>query len=994
MDSPEVKEKPISPLRRFWLPLTAAAVLVVAAIAASLLMPPAEKVPDVPTSAEKIEKTEEPTVKAPEAVLATRLEMGKDVEPGEDWAARADVVLKTAYDAGFNAVFFPLTGENGNDRDTLTTLVPMAHERAMLVYVLVDPLLNAAGGQYDLTDSESVRRAGSTLADLCAHSGADGVLLEPGQPEDGNPSYRAYAAEGGSMGYDAYRRSMLGRYLIAVAKEIRTSGGGVCVGASLPDDRLNEGEVWAEGLDYLVVDAFTPTPEFAETVAAWQAAFAEKQPLYFRIPVSDGSVDGKELAARCQTLVDAGQKGFLFDDTDVFMSGREDLAALRTLIGGLTDEEYGIRTLTLQSPASRQFTTYVDAVSFIGSSDPNFPLTLNGEDIERSETGYFSLDRHLEEGRNVFTFSHKGTETTCTVTYKDVLIRSIYPEGETLCDGGTRITVGVVAKNGCTVNARLGDQVVTMTAGDPASTDAAETFSTYSATFVLPDADDVPKQVGELIVTATKEDRTETKAGGSIVVRAKPAPTPDVTETASAAYESGYGIRVGEGNRYVAEVVSYQTETMDIITPTDERSRPTNAYLPQGTVDYCTEPEDFRSPESGKRYQFRNLAYGKRIYSDSNIRVFKAILPETNTVTAVETADDGRHTTITFDVMWKAPFKVTLDPQTYENPYPRSGRPKYDIEETTYTHLDIEFCYTVSAQGKVDMAGNPIFRSAEWVKADSGNYVLRLWLAVPGQFCGWSASYNEDNQLVFSFLDPYAVRDAENAYGASLEGAVIVIDPGHGGVDPGAIGASKTYTEAVLNLILSRKIQRELESLGATVILTRNDDCESLPKHELYLSDRYNLTTQTGPDLFLSVHRNASSYSSGKGYENYYFHPFSKALADAIDARVRPTAFGTGLGTDYYPYHVCRVSCCPAVLTENGYVSNSGELERLKTDEHNDLVARETVRGIIDYFRSLKTPEQPTSSTESAESTASTESTESTESIESMIPSSTDSTEE
>ena len=959
MDKAEAKEKPISPLRRFWLPLTAAAVLIVAAVTVLLLMPPAEARPDVPTSAEKIEKTEEPTVKAPEAVLATRFEMGKDVTPGEGWAQRADTVLKTAYDAGFNAIFFPLTGANGNDSDTLLSLVPMAHERAMLVYVAVDPLLTSAGGQYDLTDPRSVHSAGSALADLCARHGADGILLTPSEPEDGNPSYVSYAAEGGSMGYDAYRRSMLGRFLIAVAKEIRTSGGGVCVGACLPDDRLSEGTVWAEGMDFLVVDALTPTPAFTDTAAAWRAAFAEKQPLYFRIPVSDATLGGKELAARCQALVDAGQKGFLFDDTAVFMSGREDLAPLRTLIGGLTDEEYGIRTLTLQSPASRQFTTYVDSVSFIGSSDPNFPLTLNGQEVERSETGYFSLDCHLEEGRNVFTFSHKDSETTCTVTYKNVLIRSIYPDKETLCDGGTRITVSVVAKNGSIVNARLGEQVVTMTAGDPASANAAETFTSYAATFVLPEATDLPTRVGELIVTATKGERTETKAGGAIVVRAKPAPTPDVSETASAAYESGYGIRVGEGNRTVAEVVSLQTETMDIITPTDERSRPTNAYLPQGTVDYCTEPEDFRSPDSGKRYQFRNLAYGKRVYSDSNIRVFKAILPETNTVTAVEAVDDGRHTKLTFDVMWKAPFKVTLDPQTYENPYPRSGRPKYDVEQTTYTHLDIEFCYTVSGQGKIDLTGNPVFRSAEWIKADSGNYVLRLWLTVPGQFCGWTASYNEDNQLVFSFLDPYVVKDAENAYGASLEGAVIVLDPGHGGVDPGAIGASKTYTEAVLNLILARKIQRELESLGATVVLTRNDDCESLPDHELYLQDRFNLTTQTKPDLFISVHRNASSYSSGKGYENYYFHPFSKALADAIDARVRPNAFGTGLGTDYYPYHVCRVSCCPAVLTENGYVSNSGELERLKTDEHNDLVARETVRGIIDYFRSLKTGEQP-----------------------------------
>ena len=956
----EPQGKLASLLRRFWIPLTAAAAILVVALTAWLIWSVAGKQePTVPASAEKLAKDEEPAAQAPSALLATRLQLGKDVALGEGWQERADALLKSAYDSGFNAIFVPLVEEGRvwyassrfasvDGTDYLSALVSLAHTRAMLVYVTADPLLTPEGEQYDLTDTESVRRAGSELADACARSGADGVLLEPGEPRDGNPSYTAYSAEGGSMGYDAYRRSMLGRYLIAVAREIRTAGGGVCVGAALRDDALSEGTVWAEGMDYLVVDAVTATPAFDELAAAWRAAFAEKQPLYFRLPISDATVDGGELAARCHVLIEAGQKGFLFDDPAVFMTGREDLAALREWIGSLTDEAYGIRTLTLQSPASQQFTTYVDSISFIGSSDPNYPLTLNGEDIERSETGYFSLDRHLEEGRNTFTFSHKDVEKTYTVTYKNVLIRSIYPDSETLCDGGSRITVGVVAKSGCTVLARLGSEEVTMTGGAPASADAAETFATFSATFTLPAADDVPNPVGELIVTARKGDMTETKAGGRIVVRARPAPTSDPNEPASVAYQSGYGIRVGEGDRYVAEVVKYQTETLDIITPTDERSRPTNAYLPQGTVDYCSEPEYFRSPESGKKYYFRNLAYGKRIYSDDNIRVFRAILPETNTVTAVDTADDGRHTTLTFDVAWKAPFKVTLDPQSYENPYPRSGRPLYDITSTTYTYLDIEFCYTVSGQGKVEFENNPIFRSAEWVKMDSGNYALRLWLKVPGQFCGWTASYNEDNQLVFSFLDPYVVKNAENSYGASLEGAVIVIDAGHGGGDPGAVGSSEEYTEAVLNLILARKLQRELESLGATVVMTRTDG------REITLEERHKLTTETQPDLFLSVHRNASTSSSARGYENYYFHPFSKALADAVNARAR-TAFTTGRGVDYYPYYVCRVSCCPAILTENGYVSNSNDLEMIKADEHNDRVARETVLGIIDYFRSLKT---------------------------------------
>ena len=176
----------------------------------------------------------------------------------------------------------------------------------------------------------------------------------------------------------------------------------------------------------------------------------------------------------------------------------------------------------------------------------------------------------------------------------------------------------------------------------------------------------------------------------------------------------------------------------------------------------------------------------------------------------------------------------------------------------------------------------------------------------------------------------------------------IFIDPGHGGKeDPGAVGSNTVNTEAVLNLYLTKKIQRELENLGATVVLTRSTN------ETVYLVERSAMANEVKPDLFISIHRNASTSTSAEGYSNYYFHPFSKPFAQAIyDRTVK--AFYYERRVNYYPFHVARISCCPSILTENGFMSNALDFARIQTDSHNEINAYYTVQGIIDYFAAIQ----------------------------------------
>ena len=948
--------------------ITAVAVCLLAVIAAVLAIALKHQnqsdVPDIPTSAEGITE-EEPDTAAPDALLGAFIAPGVDFTLSDGWQQQVDSLIDTASQDGYTCVFVPLMGDEGafyasnrfaraDENDYIEYIAKSAHDRSVMVYISFDPT-RSADGIYDVSDDESLQAVTAEITNVCMNYGVDGIALRSADVALIKPSYANYAAQGGSMGYDEYCRRSYAQFVRKLCGSLRKSGCGVCIGAAIPADNMATAQEWTDNgaLDFvLVTDNSTDVADggaFYKMADEWLAAFSGKKPLYFALDslgVSSHAVSQNTLIAQAEHLISAGNNGFV--QTSALAA--KELKDLKISLSAAKDESFGIRELSITSPSSSNYVTYSDSVSFIGAFDPLYPLVVNGEQISHTDTGYFSFDAKLKAGKNTFVFEHKGSVKTYTVEYKNIIIKSIYPSKEQWVNGGTSVTVSAVARNGSDLWARLGGEVKHMVSTGGASNDSADVFSNYAVTFVMPQADDVPVEVGSLVVTATLNGESETKAGGKICVRAKNESSDNVTSVpADAAYESGYGITVGEGDRYVAEVCVYQTETLDIINPTDERSRPTNAYLPMGTVDYCTDNDElYYNPESGNTNAFRNLDYGKRVYSDDNIRIFKAILPETNAITAVNCTNNGRHTVITFDTAWKAPFNVTLSPQSYTAPYKNSGRPDYSISDTTYEYVDIEFCYTASGQGAVDLTGNPVFSRGEWVKGERGYYVLRLWLRQKGMFYGWTAEYNEKNQLVFSFLNPVQITESNNYYGYSLKGVKIVVDAGHGGKSsPGAVGSSKQYTEAVLNLILARKVQRELENLGATVIMTRTADTT------LSLDDRNKITVAEKPDLFISIHRNSSASSSTRGYENFYFYPYSKSLADAVYA-TSVEQYSEGRGAKFYPFYVTRVSCCPAILTENGFMSNSADLEMIKTDEHNEKMAVSITQGIVDYLASIK----------------------------------------
>ncbi len=915
-------------------------------------------------------------------LLAGYIKNGVDYDLSKDgWKADIDNAVSYAAKNGLNTVIVPLN-EHGNkiyggDNDALAYIIKAAGKKSVAVYGEYSLLAKGNNERYLISSDEDISAVSNEIDSVVASYSLSGLLLNDYYTLNGGADYAAYVSGGSGMGLDAYLRDRLAKAVKKISSSAKEVNGGISVGITadavwatdknvkggLTSDSelfeaLTDGHadtvMWLDkgyadcvfvSIPYSTRDSAVPFGEVAEW---WTKMVGGKTRLNFTLAaynVGSGETwdSSTQLADQLSSVPVLTASGYAFDSISAMRKDTTGNAKNATRY--LSEHEaMGVKSLSFTSVYSSRFTTYSKVLSFTGASDPDYTLKMNGKEVKRTARGYFSFNETLKNGENIFTFEHKGKTRTFNVTYEAVIIKRVAPRADQKLSGGSIISVSVTARNGSAVTATLGGTTITLNRIGTENNDTAikQEFYDYTGVFTLPDAVNSAQDLGEIQFNAVCRSLSDSAAGGRITVRAKG----DTSVSSGGSYQSGYGIEVGVGTRYVAEVITPQAETLDgnLI---DERSRPTNAYLPAGTVDYCSENDIvFYNSSSDSNTSFRKLDYGKRVYSDS-VSVFKATLPETNSITLKSTEIVDRHTVMTFDTQWKAPFNVTLAPQSYADPYIENARPDYTVTDITYEYIDIEFCYTVSAQGKISLNGNPVFKNGEWIK-NGNNFVLRLYLKKAGAFYGWTAQYNEKNQLEFYFLNPAKITSAPNGYGFRLDGVVIMLDPGHGGKDdPGAVGSNEVNTEAVLNLFLTRKLQRELENIGATVVVTHTSN-------ELTtLYERNIMTNEVKPDIFISVHRNASTSTSAEGYSNFYFQPYSQPLAKAVYDRT-VNAFYFNRNYNYYPFYVTRVSCCPSILTENGFMSNALDFARIQTDSHNEINAYYTVQGIVDYFVSIQ----------------------------------------
>jgi len=189
----------------------------------------------------------------------------------------------------------------------------------------------------------------------------------------------------------------------------------------------------------------------------------------------------------------------------------------------------------------------------------------------------------------------------------------------------------------------------------------------------------------------------------------------------------------------------------------------------------------------------------------------------------------------------------------------------------------------------------------------------------------------------------------------NLLGKIIVLDAGHGGTDSGAKNGK--IVEKELNLLLVKKLEKELISRGATVYLTREEDNDlSARTSERKRSDLYNRAKYINtikPNMYISIHLNATTSSSWKGLQVFYNknNEENKVIAETITNNLKNNINNIRKVKEENKYYMYKYIKYPGVLIEAGFISNPDENYLLRQEEYQNKLIILIADAIEKYYQ-------------------------------------------
>ena len=223
----------------------------------------------------------------------------------------------------------------------------------------------------------------------------------------------------------------------------------------------------------------------------------------------------------------------------------------------------------------------------------------------------------------------------------------------------------------------------------------------------------------------------------------------------------------------------------------------------------------------------------------------------------------------------------------------------------------------------------------------------------------WSITNEDADSTIEALLDPASILNHRGYH-------LVVLDPGHGGDDPGAIGYRKA-TEKQIVLDIATRVKRKLIASNVAVRMTRSKD------QTLALSQRALLATRWGGDAFVSIHANTAGSKTARGVETFTlpaagfssttsnkpdctsytgnkYNAANTILAGFIQHGLLANTKTPDRGVKRSRFEVLRNAPCPAALVEVGFLSNKEEASLLLTPEYRDKVAEGIAQGILTYI--------------------------------------------
>ncbi|KGP70938.1 N-acetylmuramoyl-L-alanine amidase CwlD [Pontibacillus yanchengensis] len=222
--------------------------------------------------------------------------------------------------------------------------------------------------------------------------------------------------------------------------------------------------------------------------------------------------------------------------------------------------------------------------------------------------------------------------------------------------------------------------------------------------------------------------------------------------------------------------------------------------------------------------------------------------------------------------------------------------------------------------------------------------------------------------LIFLIRYPIETFESWKTWSLPLAGKVIVIDPGHGGVDGGAVGKDETL-EKDIALSVSKQLRDYLQQGGALVYMTREND-KDLADEDLKgyskrksqdIRRRLEIINGKDADFFVSVHLNAIPSTQWHGAQTFYnaASPESENLAKFIQAEIMRNLENTKRSAlAISNVYLVKQADIPGALIEIGFLSNEHERELLKTEAYQKKMAASIYEGMLRYATEKEASEE------------------------------------
>ncbi len=558
--------------------------------------------------------------------------------------------------------------------------------------------------------------------------------------------------------------------------------------------------------------------------------------------------------------------GVVYENYSLFSEPSVDTAILNAAFS-TNIEPYALyytppTTLAITHP-KQDYRTNTDTFYITGTSNPNLPLTINGETINRTtHNGSFGVLVDLDVGVNTFTLS-QGSEVTYTYRIERYVptqtagttnkITSMYPTDLGLAYSSENLYISCVAPSGAYVSATIAGKTYVLEQVAAASDSVPATFR---ATIILEDPTTSLKNLGKVTYNLTHNG-------------------------ANSSYTS-------EGDLYIApqnaSIFAEITVDMQRIYSSDDYTQLHTRIYREGTIEEIDEVDiDYIKTISGAYIPFG----GVKFVDSANHNDIK--------VTSAELVNDEESVRFVLEGGAGIPYAVD-----------DLGGGKYSF---TF--------FTPNAITELSLPVSEYFSSITPNLNNTNGYELVFNATSSHIIWGYDVFYNDDGDAeIFFKLAPKKSDDPL----LPLKNVTVVIDPGHGGVDIGAPSALRTLGphESEFALNTSMAIEDQLENLGATVVMIREDDSR------LYLDERAIITRETEPHISLSVHYNSHAETTDantvNGIETYWYFDNAQTITEMLgDYMVE----GTGRNlrrASFGNYYVTRYSFTTALLLETGFM--------------------------------------------------------------------------